>query len=409
MTTGAAARSVMWMRGWACLAVGLALAGCGTAVAQQPAIGPPAGAPSCAGLSRAQQLARARLVFDGVMLPGVTVRTGVLASPARVRVERYLKGHGPAIVMVSTAVTLGSGATGVAEDGIAPRAGERWRIYTTSRRQPFGTSICAGSRRLPAVSLTRGGRAALALRLWRAFPVHAKPRPIVPLGEGIVLAPTSGFPTADAKLAFLERRFALRAPLPVWLVTFGSVRVVSASVAYERLRADGVDEHDRVPPLVVTVVRPANATFATDRGRRQLPAWQFSFQGVAEPASVLALAPPSVFVPPPLHRFAPAGPGSSIEDSATTAPPGTAIKISFPGAPPGTGPCTADYAVSAVSDPRAVVFTIDTKATPVPAGQACPALAVMRTVVLHLARALGARVLVSSADGGPIPVTVSAR
>jgi hypothetical protein len=39
-------------------------------------------------------------------------------------------------------------ATPVAEDGIEPRAGERWKIYTQSRRQPLATSICAGSVRV---------------------------------------------------------------------------------------------------------------------------------------------------------------------------------------------------------------------------------------------------------------------
>jgi hypothetical protein len=51
-------------------------------------------------------------------------------------------------VEVETAVTIERGAVSVAEDGIEPRAGERWKIYTQSRRQPLATSICARSVRV---------------------------------------------------------------------------------------------------------------------------------------------------------------------------------------------------------------------------------------------------------------------
>jgi len=137
----------------------------------------------------------------------------------------------------------------------------------------------------------------------------------------------------------------------------------------------------------------------------RLPAWQFSFKGVADPASVLALAAPDLFTPPRLRLSGPAGPGSSVEVSATVSTRGTPVKLSFAGAPAGTGACEADYRVSAVSSSHAVAFTITTVAAPVPPGQACPALAVIRTAVLHLGRPLGGRVLVSAMDGGAVPVT----
>jgi hypothetical protein len=92
----------------------------------------------------------ARTVFVGVMLPGPTVGIGgrsVLASPARMRVVRYLKGHGPAVVTVSTGVASAGGGGVASEDGIKPRAGERWRIYSASGHAPYQTSICLGSAR----------------------------------------------------------------------------------------------------------------------------------------------------------------------------------------------------------------------------------------------------------------------
>jgi hypothetical protein len=368
------------------LGFALFLAGCGSVqVAATPARETTAVAASCAGLSPAQQFATARRVFVGVMLPGPTARAGVLSSPARMRVERYLKGHGPQIVRVDTALTIESDSTGLAEDGIEPRAGERWKIYTRSLRQPFATSICLGSTRVVASP---------ALALWRAFPVQAKPRPIVPLGEGIVLDPGSGFRTDGEEFAYLEGRYALRTTLPP-----------GSETAYRRLRAHHNGQHVKAPPLIIIRVRPGSATFVTDRGRRRLPTWRFYFKGVADPRSVLALVPPAVFIPAPLHRFGEPGPGNSIEDSATVSASGRTVTLSFIGGPAGREPCDYSYRASAVADSRAVAFTITTIAVSVPPGEACPALGLIRTAVLQLARPLGARVLVSATDGGAVPVT----
>ncbi len=107
-------------------------------------------AASCAALSPKQQLATARLVFVGRARPGPTAHLDgrtVLISPARFRVERYIKGDGPTKLRVFTAVRA-NGA--VAEDGIEPQAGESWRIYTTSKHGPYDTNICLGSRQLPS-------------------------------------------------------------------------------------------------------------------------------------------------------------------------------------------------------------------------------------------------------------------
>lgn len=134
----------------ALIAVALVLAGCGSATATGDT-STQATTASCAALTRAAQFAGARTVLTGTMLAGATARLGnrtVLASPARVRVSRYLKGTGPRVVRVETAVTITKTGTRVAEDGIAPRAGQRWKIYSISKRSPYQTSICSGSRRL---------------------------------------------------------------------------------------------------------------------------------------------------------------------------------------------------------------------------------------------------------------------
>jgi hypothetical protein len=246
-----------------------------------------------------------------------------------------------------------------------------------------------------------------ALGLWRAFPVGAKPRPIVPLGERLVIDPRTGFPSAAASTAYQEGRFALRTLLPGSVGSFGRFAEVPASSAYDRLRAIGVDEHEQVPPLLVTGVHIGTARFVTDRGRMRLPAWKFSFKGVAHPASVLAVGGSDLFAPPPLHRFGPPGPSNSIEDSATISGSGRIITVSFVGGHAGNAQCDDSYRISAVADSRAVAFTITTIPVPVPPGEACNLAGYARTAVLHLSRPLGARVLISATDGGAVPVVVA--
>ena len=136
------------------LAAGVLVAGCGGSTALSTSVAPArhtAVAASCVGLSPAQELATARLVFFGRMLPGASTELGgrqVLGSPATVRVLRYLKGSGPRRVKVRTAATITNRGVTVAEDGIEPQVGEIWKIYAGSRRQPIDTSICGGSRRV---------------------------------------------------------------------------------------------------------------------------------------------------------------------------------------------------------------------------------------------------------------------
>lgn len=122
------------------LPLAVVITACGSSPSHQSSAG------SCAANTAAGYFAGARIVFIGTMLAGGTADVGghsVLVSPARVRVMRYLKGHGPGVVSVMTGVTPHNV---VNEDGIEPLAGQHWRIYTQSRRMPYQTSICDGSK-----------------------------------------------------------------------------------------------------------------------------------------------------------------------------------------------------------------------------------------------------------------------
>jgi hypothetical protein len=104
---------------------------------------------SCIAASPSAELAGARVVFIGTALSGPVADAGsagaVLASPARFRVARYVKGSGPSVVTVQTALTVEGNGVIANEDGIEPRAGQRWTIYTTSLRMPYQASDCTGS------------------------------------------------------------------------------------------------------------------------------------------------------------------------------------------------------------------------------------------------------------------------
>lgn len=119
------------------------------------------------------------MILTGTMLPGPTAVVNgrpSLATPARMRVTRYLKGHGPATVGVVTAAAGTGATTRVSEDGIAPRAGERWEILSSSTREPLSTSICLGSHLIPASRrgqslrvFTGGGVRFRYPAAWRAY------------------------------------------------------------------------------------------------------------------------------------------------------------------------------------------------------------------------------------------------
>jgi hypothetical protein len=141
--------------GW-CSAAAMVLGGCAAASTGSHATADKrqvrGAAASCAALTVSRQFSEAALIFDGTMLTGPTVpgTGGVLASPARMRVDHYVKGGGPSVVSVNTGVAAAGGAQSATEDGIQPHAGEHWQILASNTSQPYGTSLCAGSRLLSA-------------------------------------------------------------------------------------------------------------------------------------------------------------------------------------------------------------------------------------------------------------------
>jgi hypothetical protein len=127
------------------------------------------------------------------------------------------------------------------------------------------------------------------LRTWSAFPASGTPRPLVMTGPPVA-DPASGFPSGDAKLAYLEGAFNLPATLPSGPAVAAGFPLITARQATQVLRSVAAKGPPVTSRLTVTGVRLGTALFDTDRGPRQLPAWLFGLAGVRDPAGVLARA-----------------------------------------------------------------------------------------------------------------------
>ncbi|HLF99825.1 MAG TPA: hypothetical protein VI916_05095 [Acidimicrobiia bacterium] len=90
------------------------------------------------------------VAFVGEALDGIAdPSSGELISPATFRVERWTTGDGPDEVRVQTGITLDGTLIQRSSIGIAPRAGERWRIRGRANADGIlETSTCDGSERV---------------------------------------------------------------------------------------------------------------------------------------------------------------------------------------------------------------------------------------------------------------------
>jgi hypothetical protein len=216
------------------------------------------------------------------------------------------------------------------------------------------------------------------LRAWAEFPADREPRPLVLLSPA-VRAPSFGT-DARAKLAFVR----------------GAVEAVPGFPA-EILHAMRPHRQDAGPPpdpLVLTTATLGTAEFVTDRGPRQLPAWEVRAQGVPEPFWVL-------------------DPGTSLQawprqgldeqqvswghSTAVVGADGRTVTLRFI-----FGSGYADCPSAEVLEAGGAVAVVPAEADPGPPGfRAMPARP--REVTAVLTRPLGPRVLL---DGLGLPVMV---
>jgi hypothetical protein len=249
-----------------------------------------------------------------------------------------------------------------------------------------------------------------ALASWERFPVRATPRPLVLIDGDNVNAPATGFADDADKEAFLEGAFVAPATLPAGPSSAGGIPVISAADALDILRHPPGSGPPATTQLVITNVAFGTGLFQTDRGIRHLPAWTFEFQGVSDPAQVLAVAPGRLFSAQPV-----AGRGQMVGPAVLGAN-GRTLTVDFPGAPAGHGPCDASYRISVAESRAAVAVAVHTvpvvHTVPAHGGSSgavtCAEPAYDRHLATELSAPLGHRVVVDAVSAMPVTVQVSA-
>lgn len=257
--------------------------------------------------------------------------------------------------------------------------------------------------RAPGASLPGASPLSRALASWAAFPVGASPRPLVLVGPGID-DPAGGFTTSNAKLAYIQGIITAPGRMPSGPPSSQGFPLITAAEAFHQLTtpAGRVEPPARVPPLLTTAARLGSATFQTDRGRRRLPAWLFSFEGVGQPAAVLAVAAGSIYAPRAAASGTSALPPVQAVDLSGG---GRTITAEFVGSAAGTGPCTADYTLEVDESATAVAVQVD--AHPRAEGANCAAVGYPRRATAALAAPLGARVVVDAATDRAVATKAS--
>jgi hypothetical protein len=217
-----------------------------------------------------------------------------------------------------------------------------------------------------------------ALARWAEFPVDADPRPLVLVGPSI--QPREGFTKGGAKLAFLEGRIAVGGDVPESVL--------------EAIRRRGADHVNATPhvheDLVLIGAERSSATFRTDRGLAELPAWRVTGPEVRAGIYVLdpeiterfwtpaPVEPSSGRQPPHMHIDASVG-----EDDCT-------LIVRFVGGPPDV----AEYDSVVFEDDRAVLVLPRERPRAAPAQIVHTMMGYRREVEVRLQSPLEARVVV---------------
>ncbi len=237
-----------------------------------------------------------------------------------------------------------------------------------------------------------------ALKQWSTFPASAAARPLV-VEAGAAATGPPGFPDGADKDAYSDGAISLSRPLPTGPATAAGFPLITASDAASVLTSGHSANPSPATRLTVTGVKLGTGLFSTDRGRKALPAWRFSFRGVTGTATVLAVADSA--------RFWPAGLGQVSTHVSAVQPGrnGRALTLTAVGAKEGTGPCEASYSVRQQSSAASVaVYVVESDHG---SATACSAAGFQVTLPVTLPAPLGNRVLVDATTFAPIPVTQS--
>lgn len=253
------------------------------------------------------------------------------------------------------------------------------------------------------------------LAAWKTFPVTRQPRPIVLIGS----LPWVSFGTGYGKLATYSGNFALATTLPEPTTDTADVAlpdgVTRLALTPARQAYDALIHHPdlRHPsagtaagtPLMITRVALGEATFRTDRGDIELPAWRFSTADDSATMAWPALTPSAFWSPGAARQGVGAYPPTFHTGSAH----GRTVTVTF-NLPADPCPGEPVYRYDPVAVESSTAVAVGLRAVQVSAGtpgrfSGCVQDAMLRTTsrTLTLAQPLGDRVLVGD-TGDPVSV-----
>ena len=224
-----------------------------------------------------------------------------------------------------------------------------------------------------------GDRARCALSRWKDFPVDAPQRPVVLVEPRLSLPP---FRSARAQDLFRQGHLVAASGIPHEVIAALSRSGERANVAGNAFG------------LRVLAARPTRASFLTDRGSQELPAWELEIEQALEPAYLLD---PEVNVWEPRERVTERRPSStshlvSIQGKVRLSSDGYQLgfdRIALPGGPP-----PAD--VTTYETPKAVTVIVVDRPTSGPL-RPVPAVGIAYRIDANLVEPLGRRVVVDIA------------
>ncbi len=276
------------------------------------------------------------------------------------------------------------------------------------------TTVQPTSTPAPESSLTTAPPTAMpeavrsTLDAWRSFPVDAEPRPLILSGAAglpdVVNAPEHGFPDDDTKAAYDSGQFELATTPPTSPDSDNGQPLIVGQQILDRLGTETTPGPRGPAPLTIRSIRLGRSTFTTDRGPQSFPAWLITFDGIPDPAAVLAVAPEALYTPP-----APAAASTrSVRPGAATVTNQRTLTVGFVGAAPGSGPCSAEYEMQVYESDHAVAVVVQEVARPpstTTGTVVCTDVGYGRRLTTTLERPLGNRVLVDGETRTPLTVT----
>ena len=242
------------------------------------------------------------------------------------------------------------------------------------------------------------------LAAWAGFPVNGSPRPLILLAgaDQTMNSPGFAFPSGDDKLAFLLGQVHPPASWPTNPGEADGYPLITPAAAFaEFMPTPGTYDPPTTTWLDASSVQLGTATFTSDRGPYQLPAWEFTFGGVSGSQAVLAVAPASIYsVPAALSSPS----GTALAGGAELGADGRTLTVDTGGWESGSGPCEAGYSLQVESSDTAVAIVVDEDFHPPPSPEGCSDTASITQLTTVLSAPLDARVVVN-ADAEAVEVT----